>query len=205
MPTSTTYPNGQTLVSSALTQQNIDKLMQTLTCGMLGINPPNYALVKVDWPTAGQPFTQTPSQNCCYLACVTSDSAYSRVRDLCNSSSTATSVTEEWTYTRNWRVSWTFYGPSATDCARQVHSATFMDYFNDQLNTCNLYPVEDPPEPTRVPETFNAQWWDRSDFHIDMYEQVTETITTGVATSVEIKLYDGAPDDPIADVVVSTQ
>ena len=202
MPTSTTYPNGQTLTSSALTQSEIDAALQTLTCGVLGINPPNYSIVKIVWPTEGQPFTKTPAQNCCYLSCVTSDSDYSRVRDRVLSTSGAQAL-ETWLYTRNWRVNWTVYGPDSTDWARMIHSATFMEYFNSALAAYNLYPVEDPPEPTRLPEQFNAQWWERSDFHIDMYEQVTETILDGVATSVEIKLYNGSTDDPVADVTVT--
>lgn len=37
MPTSTTFPNGQTLVSSALTPNDINSLLQPLLCQMLGI------------------------------------------------------------------------------------------------------------------------------------------------------------------------
>ena len=46
----------------------------------------------------------------------------------------------------------------------------------------------------------------RGDFHVDMYEQVTETLTTptgGFATSVEVKVYDGSPEDPVADFEVT--
>jgi hypothetical protein len=37
-----------------------------------------------------------------------------------------------------------------------------------------------------------------------MYEQVTETITDGIATSVEVKVFDGSPNDPVADFTVTT-
>jgi hypothetical protein len=85
-----------------------------------------------------------------------------------------------------------------------IRSALFMDYFNDQLNLSNLYPVPDSPEVTRMPEEWNAQWIERSDYHIVMYEQVTETITDGIATSVEVKVFDGSPNDPVADFTVTT-
>jgi hypothetical protein len=88
------------------------------------------------------------------------------------------------------------------DRARQIWSATFIDYFNDQLNLSNLFPVSEPTEPARVPETWNAQFWERCDFAITMYENVTETIEDGAVTSVEIKVYDGSPADPVADFTV---
>ena len=85
-----------------------------------------------------------------------------------------------------------------------LHSAFFMDFFNDQLSLQNLYPVSDFAEPTRTPEQTNAQWFERADFHVIMYEQVTETINDGVVTSVEVKVYDGSDDDPVADITIET-
>jgi hypothetical protein len=203
MPTTTTYPNGQQLISSALTQVQITKIMQTLTCGAIGINPPNFAAVRTEWPVQGQPFTQLPSQDACYVACVPTDSDYSRVRDTALSQ-TGKVLTQTWEYTRNWRVSWVFYGPNSTDNARAVNSAfVFVDFFADSLSLQNLFPVSDPPEPTRMPENFNAQWWERADFHVDIYEQITETINPGIATSVEIKILDVGGQ--VADITVQQE
>ena len=58
----------------------------------------------------------------------------------------------------------------------------------------------DPAEPVRLPIEHNAQWYDASTFHCLFYEEVTETIQTPAVTSVEIKVYDGSPGDPIADI-----
>lgn len=197
-----TYPNGQTLVSSALTAQQMNQLFQTLTCGMLSINPPDLSQVRVDWQTEGQPFTVNPAQDGCFLSCVTTDEAYARVRDQLLSQNGAT-VQENWTYTRPWRVGWVLYGPNSMDRARAIWSGTFMDYFSDQLSLSGLYLLNDPAVPRRLPEQFNAQWWDRSDFSIDLYEQVTETIQDSVATSVEVKVYDNSGQ--VADFTVQEQ
>ena len=100
-------------------------------------------------------------------------------------------VTQSWEYTRAWRVSWVLYGPNATDRARMLHSAVYLDWLNDALSLDNLYPVSDPPQPVRAPEEINKQWYDRSDFWLMLYEQVNETLTIpvgGVVTSVEVKL-----------------
>lgn len=182
-----TYPNGTTLTSTALTPAQISILVQSLTCAALGINPVDPAQVRVEWQTQGQPF-ENVNKDVCYIGCVLEEIEYNKVRDTARSGSNP--VTETWMYTRGWRFSWSLYGPNSTDRARMIHTAfAFMSYFSDTLAASNLYPVSDPPEPTRTPENFNAQWWERADFHIIVYEQVTETITIGSVTSVEFKTY----------------
>lgn len=202
MPTVTTYPNGQVLTSSALTIPQINIIIQILTCGMLGIIPVDPAQVRVDWQAQGQPDVALPTQDSCYISCVTQDVEYSRVRDYTWTGPSANPVLGTWIYTRGWRIEWVAYGPNSFDRARQIHSALFMDYFNEQLELNNLYPVPDPPEPVRLPELHNAQWYDASRFHCIFYEKVTETIQTPSVSSVEIKVYDGSPDDPIFDLTV---
>lgn len=196
---SITYPNGRTLTSSALTVSQINKLAQALTCGMLGINPPDYSQVRIDWPTQGQPFSVSPEQNVAFLACVPEEEEYSKVRDRITSTQTP-GVLQTWTYTRPWRWSWVLYGPNATDRARALWDATFMDYFSDQLEASQLYLISEPPVPRRVPEQFNAQWWERADFSLELYELVTETIVDSAATSVEVKVYDNSGQ--VADITV---
>lgn len=199
---SVTYPNGQTLTSTALTPAQVSIIVQKLTCQALGLPPTDYGQVRVDWQTQGQPF-QDVKQDVCYVGCVLEDVEYNKVRDASRSGTNP--VTETWVYTRGWRFSWSLYGPNSTDRARMIHSAfVFMSYFSDQLSLSSLYPVSDPPEPTRTPENFNAQWWERADFHIIVYEQVIETITYNPVTSVENKVYaDGL--GLVADITTQTQ
>lgn len=202
MGTSTTYPNGQTLVSSALTPDAINKVIQVLTCGMLGIVPADYSQVRVDWQLQGQPF-QDATMDRCYVSCVTIDEPYTKVRNLTvdGSLTPQPNATQTWTYTRAWTVSWHFYGPTSTDDARMVHSGMFMDWADDQLAVSNLFPVTDFKEPVRQPENVNAQWWDHSFFEVTMYENVTETIQPGVVVSVEINLNDESGQ--VADFTVN--
>jgi hypothetical protein len=206
MTTTITYPTGQVFTSSALTPATITPLLQTLTCGLLGINPPDYSKVRVAWQTQGQPFTSLPPDGACYVSCVPEDDAYSRVRDLALSGGDAVSsppapVVENWTYTKGWRVTWFFYGPASEDQARAVRSGMFLDYANEQLSLSNLYVVNEPPEVTRLPQEINGEWWEYAEFHVELYEQVTETVQDGVATSVETKL--NTKDGQVADFTVS--
>jgi len=199
---SITYPNGQTLTSTALTTQQVNILVQAITCGMLGINPVDVSAVRVDWQAQGQPDVALPSQDSCYVSCVLQDVEYSRVRD--HTLAGEGSVDETWVYTRGWRFEWVAYGPNSFDRMRAVHSALFQDYFNDAFAASNLYPVLEPSEPVRLPIKHNAQWYDSTQFHCVFYEQVTETIQTPAVSSVEIKVYDGSPNDPIADVTITS-
>jgi hypothetical protein len=199
--TSTTYPNGQVLTSSALTRTQMNGIFQPLTCGMLGIVPVDLSKVRVSWQTEGQPFVPTPKNDVCFLSCVPEATPYSKVRDRTYSGTGP--VTETWNYTRGWRISWVFYGPNSLDNARAVHSAViFMDYFSDALSLSSLYPLSDPDEPASVPEESNAQWYERADFHISLYEAVVETIDYSAVTSVEVRV-NTVDESPAADFTVS--
>lgn len=182
------YPNGTTLTSTALSPDAINRVVQALTCSMLGLSL-DFSKVRINWQTQGQPFDISPGDDVCYLACTVHDVEYSRIRDQAMSMLDGVLVST-WLYTRGWLVKWCFYGANATDHARAVHSGLFMDWVNYSLNASNLFPVNDTPEPTRIPELINAQWWERADFHVIMYEQVTETISEDKALSVEIKVED---------------
>lgn len=199
---SVTYPNGQTLTSTALTVTQINIITQQLTCGMLGIIPVDPASVRVSWQPEGQPDVDLPDKDMCFISCVTQDVEYSRIRDRTYDGPNTAPVNETWVYTRGWRITWETYGPNSFDRARQIHSALFQNYFNDQYALSNLYPVLDPSEPVRLPVLHNAQWYDASTFHCIFYEQVTETIQSPSVTSVEIKVYDGSPNDPIFDITI---
>lgn len=204
MTTSTTFPNGQILTSTALTVPQANVAVQAWTLQVLGMAPTNYSRVRVDWPTQGQPFSSLPSEDICYIQCVTHDTDYTRIRD--KSVVGIEPVTETWNYTRGWRIAWCAYGPHAVDNLRLVKTALFLDYFNDLLNTSNFYPMSDPPEPTYTPENIDAEWWARADFHVDAYEAITEVLTTptgGYVKSVEVKVYDESPADPAADFTVT--
>lgn len=200
MPTSTTYPNGQTLISSALTVDQINIVVQKLTCGMLGIVPVDPSKVRVDWQSQGQPDVALSSQDSCYVSCVTENVDYRLVRDRLAAGTGP--VEQSWNYTRGWTMSWDTYGPNSLDRARQIYSALFQDYFNDQFELSSLYPVLNPDEPVRIPIEHNAQWYDHSHFHCTFYEAIVETIEDPAVTSAEVKIYDGSPDDPIADITV---
>ena len=83
--TSTPYPDGTTLVSSALLVEQVNETVQTITSGMLGLNPtspddPAYYAVRIEWPPEGQP-AWTRKQDIAFIRCVESVAEYGKVFD----------------------------------------------------------------------------------------------------------------------------
>ena len=206
-----TYSNRQVFTSSALTPANVNVIIQALTISLLGLPQPNgpgsasYEAVRVSWQQQGQPF-QNANDDICYLLSVTRDDDYSRVRDayISGVGTDVSPLLENWSYTRAWTITWHFYGPNSLDRARLVRSAMFLDYANNMLSLSNLYPVNNPREIVRLPQEINGQWFEYAEFEIELYEQVTETVTDGAVTSVEIKVYEGTNTGPTADFTVSS-
>jgi hypothetical protein len=188
-----------------MSQDDVAKLFQQLTSGALGVNPPDYKRVRVDWQEEGQPF-QNYADNVAYVAAALWNTEYAKIRDLERADVTGppVAVAENWTYTRGWRIGWVFYGPTAADDARKIWSAfVFMNYFSDALESNGISVVTDPDEPTWIPENINGQWFKRADFHVYVYEKVTESINDGKTTSVEVKVYQtDNPSGPVADFTV---
>jgi hypothetical protein len=186
MPTSTVYPNSQILVSSALTKDQINAIIVPLTQGILGLSvDANSGAVRTDWGTEGQPFAEV-SDDICYIACVTDDGPYNKVRDKVATQNDDGSVTQNWAYTRIWKISWVLYGPNSTDRGRAIKSGLFMDWVCATLSLSQLFPVTNYEEPRRVPELINGQFWERVDYAVTMYEFVQETITDQTVLSVEV-------------------
>ncbi len=186
------YPNGQQLISSALTPDGLLAIFQTLTAQMLGLNPqsatdPAYALVRLDWPAGGQPGWQI-TENLAFLSAREEETEYAKIRDVKRGPNDAASALTTYSYTRVWRVAWAFYGPNAFDQARATNDAFFLDWAHDALALANLYLV-DSGRPRYAPELFSGQWWKRADLSARFNEAVTATIIDPTIASAEVIVY----------------
>jgi hypothetical protein len=190
--TSTLYPSGQTLASSALTLSEIQELIQQLTLGMIG-QPvvAESSAVRIEFPTQGAPFAEV-SVDVCYIRCMTQDNPYDKIRYKFLEAGPGDLDTELQNYTRTWKIHWCFYGPNSTDNARALKSGLFQDWACYSLAQSNLFAVTDYPEPIRAPENINGQWWERVDFEATYHEFVTETIEDQTVLSVETIVNDNS-------------
>ncbi len=223
MGSSKTYPDGATLTSSAITQTQMGTIMMPLTLGMLGLTiNPDSPLVRIFWPTEGAP-SQQITDDICYLRFTLKDDPYDKIRDrffypIGDSANQGYGQgpfgnmpfggdipegqgLELDTYTRVWEIHFCAYGPNSFDNLRAIRSALYQEYFCQQLQNFQLFPMSEFPEVRRMPEPFDKQWWERSDFSCEMYEFVTETITRQTVKSVEVIVEDA--QGMIADFTVT--
>jgi hypothetical protein len=190
------YPDGSSLVTSAYTPSpaggTIGVFLHPILLGMIGASAsgydPNSPLVRFTWPMLGAPY-QDLNDDILYVSCVIKDEPYDKIRDVTETTpdgpSAATNI-EIWNYTRCWTIRFCAYGPNAEDNLRAVRSAMSQDLFVEMLAVGQLFPIPDSAAPTRTPELHNAQWWERSDLSVDMYEWVTEQITRQTILSAEV-------------------
>jgi hypothetical protein len=163
----------------------------------VGADTGAFNAVRVGWQTQGQPFVSSPSQDAIIVMAATSDDQINRVRNKSYTTLDEATLSESVQYTRVWLISFTLYGPSSLDHARLLKSALFMDWSHDILAALNLYAVLDIPDPRRVPEKSNGQWFEHVDFSCRFNEGVTETTTTQSIASVEVILQDATHTETI--------
>jgi hypothetical protein len=192
---STTFPNGTTLTSSANSPDTLLLILQPLTAQMLGIDPttdPNaYAKVRVSWQPVGQP-AWSINEQICVMKAVEEEDDYNRIRDTILASAVSGSVEQIIGYTRVWRVTWNFYGPNCFDQGRLVRDAMFLDWTTLALALRKLYLVTDVGRVVYVPEEFQGQFFKRADLSMRLNAQVTDTIVVNAVTSAEVIGYTAA-------------
>jgi len=169
---------GLVTLSSSATQSGVSQL--TFTDSLA------FAKVRIGWLRQGQPGPSI-DKDTAFIRCTTEDSQYSRLRDNQFSGQTGTFTD---VFTRTWTSHWTFYGPSSTGNCKLIQSGLIKSEFATKyLASSKLYINPSIEEPSRGPEKFQGQWWERQDMRIDFNEEITETLTVGTVKSVEVKIY----------------
>jgi len=187
--TGTGVPSGAKIIS-------VDPLLGTFTMdsnatttgvsSLVIADPLAFSKVRIGWLRQGQPGPSI-DKDTLFIRCTTEDSAYSRLRDNQFSGLTGTFTD---VFTRMWTSHWTFYGPNSTNNCKLIQSGLLKSLFATKyLADSNLYINPSIEEPSRGPERFQGQWWERQDMVIDFNEQITETLTVGTVKSVEVKIY----------------
>jgi hypothetical protein len=99
-------------------------------------------------------------------------------------------LNEAMSSTRVLGVHFVVYGPNSYENSRRVFDCMFRDSYRIRFSEENLYLVPGGESPTRAPEKFQAQWWERTDFSIRFNEKIVENETISTIESAEIDLYD---------------
>jgi hypothetical protein len=188
----TTFPNGQQLASSALTPDTFVGILQPLVAQMLGIDPAAepekaFTAVRVAWQKEGQPAWNI-DEDVCTIHSTPVNEPYSRVRDGQFRPRDAASLTQRMGFTQVWNLHATLRGPNCGDHARLIVSAFSLDWVHDALAQSNLYAIADWQRPVYVPELFQGQWWKRADVDLKFNELVNESLTVPSAAGVDVTL-----------------
>ena len=188
----TTFPNGLTLTSTALTPDQVNVIMQALVAEILGIDPISnptlaFSTVRVGWQKQGQPAFGI-NDDVCILRATSVDDPYSRVRDSIIQPDNSTTLTSAMGFTQVWNLHATIYGPNCYDRARLILSAMTLDWVHDALISSRIYAIVGFQRPSYVPELFSGQWWKRADIDIKFNEQVNESITVASAAGVDVTI-----------------
>ena len=215
-----TFPNLQTLSSSALTPEQMQQVFQTLVIQIFGYaptpNPPPpsssavnpYSVVRCGFQQEGEPGPDISLDQCIITAFPQND-AYSRVRDsqfqVNAADQSGDTLLQPESYTQVWRIHFTVYGPNAWDNARLIVSTIFLQNSWAQAwlaTNCPqsgvpvvqpIYPIADPARPIRNQELFQRRWWPRVDLDLKFNEFVAESILATTAASDQITINTYAP------------
>lgn len=189
-----TFPNGQTLISSAQTPDTFATFFQALIAQVFGFDTTDptqqtaaYSTVRIGWPQDGQP-AWLISEDVCILTATLVDDPYARARDGLNSPNDDLSLTQRMSFTQVWELHLTLYGPNCADLARLILSTVTLDWLRDAIATKNIYLVAAPFRPRYVPENFDGRWWKRADVQLRYNELVNESIITPTAAGVDVTL-----------------
>ena len=195
---------GQTLLSSELTPEEFQQVMQALVIQIYGftLTPtqggPAYEQVRCGYQQDGQPGVDISKDSTTIQAYPQND-PFSRMRDQILSPNDDVSLLNPMSYTQVWRVHFTLYGPNSWNNACLIVSAIFVvALFHDWLvNLCPgsgvqvvqpIYVIADPVRPVRAPELRERRWWPRVDLDLKFNELVQEQITISSGESVEVTI-----------------
>lgn len=143
--------------------------------------------VRTSWQEKGSPAFGI-EDDVLFIRCVLEPTAYT-IRDETLTVVPGTDgaiLSKNRVYTRQWRLAFVAYGPNACDSIRLISSMLLEDFPHDTLAQSNLYLVPNTVTPTRNPELFEAQWWERWDWAAIFNEQVNESMTIPSVASIQV-------------------
>lgn len=168
-----------------------NELIRVSTLEVLGFpdNDTTKSFVRKSWQQNGTPAWGI-NEDVIFLRAFPVDNPYNRQKDINYQNNDATSVNRIEKYTRVMAVNWILYGPNSYDYADVIRNLIGR---NERLQNDNVFLIYDRQSPTRFPENFNGQWWERSDLTLYFNEEVThEYVTPSISgATVTIKTEGG--------------
>jgi len=164
------------MADQVLKLKEIEDFFYDITCEMLEIDlskEENQSKVRIAWPTDGAP-AWSIDEDVAYLRITPQDDKMARQQNIIyNPHEQDKAYAKKQTgYTRVHKINWTLYGPNSYDNADVIRHLIFDYDYMEKFKTKNLFLITDVPMPVRVPELYNGQWWERTDFSATFNEAV---------------------------------
>ena len=175
------------MADQVLKLKDIENFFVQQTCKMLNIDtskPEGLGIVRKTWPTNGAPSWKI-DEDIVFIRITPQDDKLTRKLNIIYTPSTTdtTKLVKKTGYTRVHKIDWTLYGPNSYDNADLIRSSIFADEYLQTFKDNNLFLITDVQMPTRLPELYNGQWWERTDFSATFNESVIREGTTPIIDS----------------------
>lgn len=180
------------MADQVLKLKDIEDFFFDTTCKMLDLDMTkkgNQKKVRIAWPTDGAPSWKI-DEDVVFLRITPQDDKMARQQNIIYNpdKEDKANLKKQIGYTRVHKVNWTLYGPNSYDDADLIRYLIFESKYMKEFANRNLFLITDVPMPVRLPELYNSQWWERSDFSATFNESVVRENKVPFLTSAEIKI-----------------
>ncbi|OOM73997.1 hypothetical protein CLPUN_42350 [Clostridium puniceum] len=180
------------MADQVLKLKEIEKFFVQITCKMLNIDTTkeeNLGKVRKAWPTGGAPGWKI-DQDIVFLRITPVDDKLARQLNIIyDPNKDDNTIADKKTgYTRVHKIDWLLYGPNSYDNADIIRHLIFDFDYMLEFKKKNLFLITDVPMPTRLPELYNSQWWERTDFSATFNEAVIREKKVPYILSGDVRL-----------------
>lgn len=164
------------MADQVLKLSEIEDFFFQITCKMLNIDltkEENQDKVRIAWPTDGAPGWKI-NDDVIFLRITPVDDRMARTLNIVYNQDEEDRLylKKKTGYTRVHKIDWCLYGPNSYDNADLIRFSIFDYDYMKQFQQKNLFLITDVPMPVRLPELYNRQWWERTDFSATFNEAV---------------------------------
>ena len=108
--------------------------------------------------------------------------------------------TEQMEMTNVWTVSWLFYGPNSYSRAITICTNIFDPELQIMYAQNAFFPIKNFNVPSRIPELYQGQWWERVDLKIKFNAQIRINKERPYFKSVHIEIEEAKGDNESVDI-----
>lgn len=176
------------MADQVLKLREVEDFFFDVTCHMLGYaTEEDMSKVRIAWQADGAPSWKI-DDDVVLLRITPEDNRMARELNVIHDTdpSDPENLKKKTGYTRVHKVNWTLYGPNSYDDADVIRHLIFDTEYMAEFKKKNLFLVTNVPMPTRIPEFYNKQWWERTDFSATFNEAVIREAKVPFITGAEV-------------------